>query len=226
MSCEKSGEEREGNLTRPSSSAMNLINFVQVILCGKLERVESWVAKGSKGIEIGNCSLPPPFPSQNSMSTADLQSLLARPPPLIARKEAQSFLFSSLPSSSSSNPSQLGSILSQLLQSQQTHSQELEQRVKASEERKRELLDRAKDKTSSIRNRTNQLRFENERIKNQAKQVRDELVGKLDQGVDEGGQEGEVTTLRDKLIQLSTRRKQLQGAKKWFAIMVKAEELG
>ncbi|GAA5849815.1 hypothetical protein JCM5353_008618 [Sporobolomyces roseus] len=160
------------------------------------------------------------------MSTADLQSLLSSPPPLIARKEAQTFLSSSLPSSSSSNLSQLGSILSQLLQSQQTHSQELEQRVNASEERKRELLDRAKDKTSSIRNRTNQLRFENERIKNQAKQVRDELVGKLDQGVDEGGQEGEVTTLRDKLIQLSTRRKQLQGAKKWFAIMVKAEELG
>lgn len=67
------------------------------------------------------------------------------------------------------------------------------------------------------------MRSENERIKEQAKQVKDQLVGKLDKRVDEGE---ESVTLRDQLIRLSTRRKELQGAKKWFAIIVKAEELG
>lgn len=157
------------------------------------------------------------------MSTAQLQSLLSSPSPSIARQEAQSYLSTSLGSSSTStNPSLLAPLLSQLLEQQQSHSQELEHKLKASEERKGELLNQAKETTSSIRKRTNQLQSENERIKEQAKQVKDQLVGKLDKRV-EGD---ETVTLRDQLIRLSTRRKELQGAKKWFAIIVKAEELG
>lgn len=158
------------------------------------------------------------------MSTAQLQSLLSSPPPSIARQEAQSYLSTSLGSlSTSTNPSLLAPLLSQLLEQQQSHSQELEHKLKASEERKGELLNQAKETTSSIRKRTNQLRSDNERIKEQSKQVRDQLVGKLDKRIVEGD---ESITLRDQLIRLSTRRKELQGAKKWFAIIVKAEELG
>ncbi|GAA5871149.1 hypothetical protein JCM16303_001706 [Sporobolomyces ruberrimus] len=161
------------------------------------------------------------------MATQHLASLLAPPSIEDARTSAQSYLRTSVssrstPSSTSRSPRQLGQLLSTLLEEQRTSQQELERRVQESEAKKGELLNEATREVSLVRSRTDNLKRSNEKLRYDAKEIKGQLERDLNQVV-EGEEED---TLRDRLKYLATRRQQLQGAKQWFGIIVKAEELG
>ncbi|GAA5901887.1 uncharacterized protein JCM6883_000427 [Sporobolomyces salmoneus] len=157
-------------------------------------------------------------------TTQQLESLLQPPSAQDARSSAQQFLINSLPPASSRSPHELGQLLSDLLQTQQSNQARLSKELEESEEKKRELLIKTRNETSSIRSRVSKLKQGNTELRQQAKEIREQLVGELD-GPVQGG-DGEGDTLRDRLKQLSTERKQLEGAKLWFSVIVKAEELG
>lgn len=221
-------EERR-RLTLPSSSAMNLISLVQVIF----ERISgeegsSVVDKGlRRNLNPTDLLLPNPIIRRDPMATQHLASLLAPPSIEDARTSAQSYLRTSVssrstPSSTSRSPRQLGQLLSTLLEEQRTSQQELERRVQESEAKKGELLNEATREVSLVRSRTDNLKRSNEKLRYDAKEIKGQLERDLNQVV-EGEEED---TLRDRLKYLATRRQQLQGAKQWFGIIVKAEELG
>ncbi|GAA5963767.1 hypothetical protein JCM3765_006844 [Sporobolomyces pararoseus] len=158
-----------------------------------------------------------------------LESLLTVPPPDQARKSAQTSLSSSLNSSSSgstplgSSPHQLGQVLASLLETELLNQRQLTAQVKESSDKRDELLIKTRLETSSVRSNLTRLKQNNLQLRKGAREIKESLTNDLDQPLP---QEEEEDTLRERLINLSNKRKQLQGAKQWFGIIVQAEQIG
>ncbi|GAA6059630.1 hypothetical protein JCM10212_004133 [Sporobolomyces blumeae] len=163
------------------------------------------------------------------MATAQLESLLAPPRPDAAQRAAHEFLHSSVSSpSTSTSPRNLGSVLSGLLKEHQHRQTSLERELAQSERKKDELLKTVRDNLESVKSRSVNLRTSHQQLRTDLIEVKSQLASDLDsppQRAGEGGGAGQAT-LRERLIELATRRKQLERARKWFAVVAKAEELG
>ncbi|GAA5982642.1 hypothetical protein JCM5350_002133 [Sporobolomyces pararoseus] len=161
-------------------------------------------------------------------TTRRLESLLGVPSPDRARRAAQTSLTLSVSSStpsSSSPPQQLGQLLSSLLETELINQDRLSRQVEESREKKDELLIKTRQQTKTIHSNLNKLKRDNLELRKGAQQIKNSLTRDLDQeDEEEEGQEDD--TLREKLIKLSTKRKQLQSAKQWFGIIVQAEQIG
>ncbi|GAA5936810.1 uncharacterized protein JCM15063_000067 [Sporobolomyces koalae] len=167
------------------------------------------------------------------MSTAQLQSLLQPPSIETARSTARQHLSRSIEEHTASSPPaapgsqsalQLGHLLTQLLTQQQTEQQRLEQRLDESEREKQALLNHANEHTAAIRTRAEHLRIANESLRAHAREIKKQYTLNLDKDV--AGQPDQPVTLRQSLTQLATKRNQLDRAQRWFAIIVRAEDLG
>ncbi|GAA5951427.1 hypothetical protein JCM21900_004406 [Sporobolomyces salmonicolor] len=158
------------------------------------------------------------------MGTAQLQSLLAPPSPSISRSSAQQLLAGAV-GPSPIVPSTLASLLSHLLDSQRTEQSRLAVELARSQQETDRLLQDTTNKLSTVKHRTEALKQGHAELRARLKHASEALVSRLDAPVEEEG-EAYRATLRERLMTLSQRRKELEGAKKWFGVIVKAEELG
>ncbi|GEM09225.1 rint-1 family protein [Rhodotorula toruloides] len=149
-----------------------------------------------------------------------LAALQAAPSIETARNDARSQLSSSLPTPLV--PSQLGEHLAGLLEQQRAHATRLEGELAASREKGDRLLSEARDRVKQVKERTERLKAGHAKTDQGLRDVRDKLVSGLE-AKDEGA---DGLTLRERLVVLSQRRKELEAAKKWFGAIVKAEGLG
>ncbi|EGU13476.1 RINT-1 family protein [Rhodotorula toruloides ATCC 204091] len=157
------------------------------------------------------------------MSAAGLTRLAAlqtAPSLETARNDARSQLSSSLPTPLV--PSQLGEHLARLLEQQRTQATRLEGELAVSREKGDQLLSEARDRVKQVRERTERLKVGHAETDQGLRAARDKLVSDLE-AKDEGA---DGLTLRERLVVLSQRRKELEAAKKWFGAIVKAEDLG
>ncbi|KAL7344118.1 RINT-1 family protein [Rhodotorula toruloides] len=152
--------------------------------------------------------------------SARLTALQAAPSLETARNDARSQLSSSLPAPLV--PSQLGEHLARLLEQQRAQATRLEGELAVSREKDDQLLSAARDRVQQVRERTERLKAEYAGTDHGLRTVRDKLVSGLE--VKDEGTDG--LTLRERLVVLSQRRKELEAAKKWFGAIVKAEDLG
>lgn len=177
-------------------------------------------------------SLEKVMTTTTTTTTRRLESLLGVPSPDRARRAAQTSLtlsVSSSPSSSSPTPlapsQQLGQLLSSLLETELINQDRLSKEVEESREKKDELLIKTRQQTKTIHSNLKKLKRDNLELQKGAQQIKNSLTRDLDQEDDE--EEGQdEDTLREKLIKLSSKRKQLQSAKQWFGIIVQAEQIG
>jgi hypothetical protein len=151
--------------------------------------------------------------------SAQLQSFLSLPSPSTAKSQARDQLANSLPSPLA--PDQLAPLLAQLLEQQRSEAARLDAELAASKERTDALVTAAKQQATEIQRRTNALKEGHAATEKGLKETRDKLVSGLE--AKEEGQDG--LALRERLVLLSQRRKQLEAAKKWFGAVAKAEEL-
>lgn len=152
--------------------------------------------------------------------SARLASLQAAPSLETARNDARSQLSSALPTPLV--PSQLGEHLARLLEQQRTEATRLEGELAVSRETGDQLLSEARDRVQQVRERTDKLKSGHAQTEQGLRTARDRLVSRLE-AKDEGA---DGLTLRERLVVLSQRRKELEAARKWFGAVVKAEDLG
>jgi len=155
-----------------------------------------------------------------ALPAAQLTALLAAPSVEQARTSARDHLSSALPTPLVA--SQLGPTLAQLLEQQRAQAARLEQDLGAARDHSDALVSSARRQLSQIKQRTGALKEGHDEVDAGLRSARDKLVSGLD--VREDGAEG--LTLRERLVQLSQRRKELEAAKTWFGAVAKAEELG
>ncbi|GAA5921613.1 hypothetical protein JCM1841_000155 [Sporobolomyces salmonicolor] len=158
------------------------------------------------------------------MATVQLQSLLAPPSPSVSRSSAQQLLAQAV-GPSPIVPSTLASLLSHLLDSQRTEQSRLAVELARSQQETDRLLQDTTNKLSTVKHRTEALKQGHAELQARLKHASEALVSRLDPPLEEEG-EAYGATLRERLMTLSQRRKELEGAKKWFGVIVKAEELG
>lgn len=162
----------------------------------------------------------PPMATAAALPAAQLTALLAAPSVEQARTSARDHLSSALPTPLVA--SQLGPTLAQLLEQQRAQAARLEQDLGAARDHSDALVSSARRQLSQIKQRTGALKEGHDEVDAGLRSARDKLVSGLD--VREDGAEG--LTLRERLVQLSQRRKELEAAKTWFGAVAKAEELG
>ncbi|GAA6035080.1 hypothetical protein JCM8097_002174 [Rhodosporidiobolus ruineniae] len=151
--------------------------------------------------------------------SAQLQALLACPSTSSARSTAHADLASAL--STPLQADKLGSVLADLLKAQQAKAAQLASDLARSKQETDRLVTAAKDKVSDVKQRTARLKTGHAQVEQGLRQTRDKLVSGLE--AREDGQDG--LTLRERLVLLSDRRRELEAAKKWFGAVAKAEEL-
>ncbi|GAA5884946.1 hypothetical protein JCM6882_007164 [Rhodosporidiobolus microsporus] len=150
--------------------------------------------------------------------SAQLQALLTPPSTSTARSQARDHLAGAL--SSPIAASKLAPLLSGLLDSQRAEATRLEADLKRSKEETDRLVTSAKEQVDTAQRRTAQLKKEHAEVEDGLRAARDKLVSGLE--AREDGRDG--LTLRERLVLLWQRRKELEAAKKWFGAVAKAEE--
>lgn len=160
------------------------------------------------------------FATMSIAVSTRLTALQAAPSLETARNDARSQLSSSLPAPLV--PSQLGEHLARLLEQQRAQATRLAGELEVTREKGDQLLSAARDRVQQVRERTERLKAGHAETDHGLRTVRDKLVSGLE-AKDEGT---DGLTLRERLVVLSQRRKELEAAKKWFGAIVKAEDLG
>ncbi|GAA5831097.1 hypothetical protein JCM11251_005141 [Rhodosporidiobolus azoricus] len=150
--------------------------------------------------------------------TGQLQALLIPPSASTARSAAKDHLANAL--SAPIAASRLAPLLSNLLDQQRAEAVRLESELQQSKKESDRLVTSAKEKVGTVQRRTKQLKQEHDEVEKGLRSARNKLVSGLE--AKEDGQDG--STLRERLVLLSQRRKELEAAKKWFGAVAKAEE--
>ncbi|GAA5905863.1 hypothetical protein JCM8208_003360 [Rhodotorula glutinis] len=149
-----------------------------------------------------------------------LTALLAPPSLDQARTSARGHLSSALPSPLTA--SQLGPTLAKLLEQQQARAAQLEHDLEASRDKSAALLTSARAHLEQVKQRTGALKEGHAQVDAGLRSARVQLVSGLE-ARDDGG---DGLTLRERLVELSEQRKELEAARTWFGAVAKAEELG
>lgn len=153
--------------------------------------------------------------------TAQLQTLRS-PPNQFEAQEQTKELISNLVSKPI-NASQLNTILQPYLDSERVRSTQLTTELNEATTSLNSLLVSTKDQLVTVLSKTKALKESHEVLEDGLIDHREALVSSSVQR-DQG--EGTGITLREKLEALSNRRKELQVARDWFAVLARAEELG
>lgn len=156
-------------------------------------------------------------------TTAQLQQLLAPPSEELSQQHAQQLLASSIPAPLT--PSKLGNFLGPLLASEEAKAALLSSQLAQSTATTSKLLATTKQQLAAILARTTELRSNHEGLEDALIDHREALVSSLAQREQAADGTTEGATLRERLEVFSQRRKELEVAKQWFAVLVKAEEL-
>lgn len=151
---------------------------------------------------------------------AHLAALLAPPSLDQARTSARGHLSSALPSPLTA--SQLGPTLATLLEQQQARATQLEHDLEASRGTSDALLASARGHLERVKQRTGALKDGHAQVDARLRSARDKLVS----GLEARGEGDDGPTLRERLVELSEQRKELEAARTWFGAVAKAEELG
>ena len=165
-------------------------------------------------------------------ATSDhLRQLLAPPSPTHAQQQAVQLVHTSLPHPLS--PVTLAHHLAPLVASQHALRVQLEHQLGQSSAQTSALLARTLAQLQSILARADELKGTHDALEDALIDHREALVSKLssrESGEAEKGAEGrevgEGLTLKDRLQRFAERRVEIDTAKQWFAVLVKAEQLG
>lgn len=157
--------------------------------------------------------------------SAQLSSLLTPPDPLRAQQHSAHLLSSVCP-----KPTiviKLATHLSPLLLSEQAKSDQLAEQLVESTVAVDNSLRTTKHQLATVLSQTRALKLSHESLEDALIDHREALVSSLSQRErGEDGNTGNGETLREKLQVLSDRRKELETARDWFAVLAKAEALG
>lgn len=163
---------------------------------------------------------------ESPSTTEQLRQLLSPPDAVISQAHAQQLVAAALPTPLIA--SRLSSVLQPLLQAEQAKAAQLSAQVAQSTEETTALLDSTKQQLAALLQRTAELRSNHESMEDALIDHTEILVSSASQREqgEEGKGDGQGATLRERLETFSQRRKELEIAKQWFAVLAKAEELG
>lgn len=172
-------------------------------------------------------------PSRASLITPDeLQRLLSPPDSTVSERLAQQVVTSALHGPLS--PARIASVLQPLLAAEQAKSSQLAAQLAESTRDTTALLHDTRGHFQSLLAKTTELRNNHESLEDalidhtevlvSSASQREQADSASDAGENTGSNDG--TTLREKLEAFNQRRKELEVTKQWFAVLVKAEELG
>lgn len=159
-------------------------------------------------------------------TTAQLRQLLSPPDGSISEAHARQLVASAIPSPLIA--SRLSSLLQPLLLAEQAKAAQLSAELAKSTEETTALLESTKQQLTTLLTRTAELRSNHESMEDALIDHTEILVSSASQREqgDGGEKEGQGATLRERLETFSHRRRELEVAKQWFAVLAKAEELG
>lgn len=164
--------------------------------------------------------------AEPTSTTAQLQQLLSPPDSSISQAHAVQLVSAALPTPLIA--SRLSGILQPLLQAEHAKAEQLSAELAKSTEETTALLDSTKQQLAALLTRTAELRSNHESMEDALIDHTEILVSSASQREQGDGAagEGQGATLRERLETFSQRRKELEIAKQWFAVLAKAEELG
>lgn len=158
--------------------------------------------------------------------SGQLSSLLTAPDPLRAQQHSANLLSSACPRPTIA--SKLATHLSPLLVSEEGKSDQLAGQLVESTVAVDNSLRTTKHQLVTVLSQTKALKVSHETLEDALIDHREALVSSLSQRerAEDRSNTGSGETLREKLQALSDRRKELETARDWFAVLSKAEALG
>ncbi|KAM0792870.1 hypothetical protein ACM66B_002633 [Microbotryomycetes sp. NB124-2] len=170
----------------------------------------------------------------SSITSEQLQRLLSPPDSAVSERHAQQTVINALAGPLS--PARIANVLEPLLVAEQARASQLQAQLTLSTQQTKALLHETRSHFQSLLQRTIDLKSSHESLEDALIDHTEVLVSSAsqrDQATDSttgpgtpNGTSNDGTTLREKLEAFNQRRKELEVTKQWFAVLVKAEDLG
>ncbi|KAK4049402.1 hypothetical protein OIV83_004135 [Microbotryomycetes sp. JL201] len=168
----------------------------------------------------------------STITSQQLQRLLSPPDASTSERHAQQTIVNALAGPLS--PARIANVLEPLLAAEQARATQLQAQLALSTQQTTALLQETRGHFQALLQRTSELKSSHESLEDALIDHTEVLVSSAsqrDQALDPSpdtpnGTTTDGTTLREKLEAFNQRRKELEVTKQWFAVLVKAEDLG